>query len=99
MKTILLACSAGVSTSMLVRDMRVAAANKGIDCKIEAKNIRDAKQDLNQVDILLLGPQVKHEMSVIKALAPELPVHVIDMKDYGALNGASILEKALNLLD
>ncbi|MGM9960015.1 MAG: PTS sugar transporter subunit IIB [Allobaculum sp.] len=99
MKTILLACSAGVSTSMLVRDMRVAAADKGMDCKIEAKNIGDAKQDLNTIDILLLSPQVKHEMSVIKSLAPELPVYVIDMKDYGALNSTSILEKALALLD
>lgn len=30
MKKILIACNAGISTSMLVRDMRVVAQNKGV---------------------------------------------------------------------
>lgn len=98
MKTILLACSAGVSTTMLVRDMRIVAKNKGIDCNIYAKNIGEAKRDLDEADVLVLSPQVKHEESIIRALKPELPIYVMEMKDYGALNSANILENALSLL-
>ena len=99
MKTILLACSAGVSTTMLVRDMRVVAKNKGIACEIEAKDVGEAKRMLDHVDLLILSPQVRHEASIIHHLKPELPVYVMEMKDYGALNSEKILENALNLLE
>lgn len=98
MKTILLACSAGVSTTMLVRDMRVVAQDKGIDCDIVAKDIGEAKRSLDHIDLLILSPQVRHEASIIHTLKPELPVYVMEMKDYGALNSAKILENALKTI-
>lgn len=96
---ILIACNAGISTSMLVRDMRVVAQNKGVTCDIDAKDVGEAKRHLDQVDLLILSPQVRHEESIIHSLKPELPVYVMEMKDYGALNSSKILENAMNLLD
>ncbi|MEF1308445.1 PTS sugar transporter subunit IIB, partial [Vibrio owensii] len=39
MKKILLCCSAGMSTSMLVKKMEQAAEKQGIECKIDALSV------------------------------------------------------------
>ncbi len=39
MKNILLVCNAGMSTSILVRNMQNAAKELGVDCHVEAKSL------------------------------------------------------------
>jgi PTS system cellobiose-specific IIB component len=60
-KTIMLVCSAGMSTSLLVTKMQKAAEEKGIDAEIFAVSASDADNNLESknVDVLLLGPQVR----------------------------------------
>ncbi len=60
-KTIMLVCSAGMSTSLLVTKMQKAAEAKGIDSDIFAVSASDADNNLanKDVDVLLLGPQVR----------------------------------------
>ena len=54
MKTILLVCSAGMSTSLLVTKMEAAAKDAGVECKIEEEgghnhqNVRLIRQHLAQ---------------------------------------------------
>ncbi|HDS4830691.1 TPA: PTS sugar transporter subunit IIB, partial [Citrobacter koseri] len=54
----------------------------------------------NEADVILLGPQVRFQKSEIEAVAQgKIPVAVIDMKDYGAMNGKSVLDFVMKLLE
>lgn len=53
----------------------------------------------NAVDVVLLGPQVRFQKPEIEAVAQgKMPVAVIEMKDYGTMNGQAVLEFAMKLL-
>ena len=103
MKTILLVCSAGMSTSLLVTKMEAAAKEKGDDVKIFALPFSDAPRVLEEVDCILLGPQVRFQKAQIEKLIADggydLPCAVIDMKDYGMMNGKAVYETALKLMN
>lgn len=52
-----------------------------------------------EVDVVLLGPQVRFQKPEIEAVAQgKMPVAVIEMKDYGTMNGQAVLEFAMKLL-
>ncbi|KAE9531810.1 PTS sugar transporter subunit IIB [Ursidibacter arcticus] len=103
MKTILLACAAGMSTSLLVTKMKEAAEKQGLEAKIYAVSVSEVDKELeeNRIDVVLLGPQVRYEEAAMREkLAPHsIPVAVINMQDYGMMNGAKVLESALSLLN
>ena len=101
MKTILLVCSAGMSTSLLVTKMEGAAKDAGVECKIFALPFSDAPRVL--VDCILLGPQVRFQKAAIEKLAAgrkagAIPVDVIDMRDYGTMNGKAVFEAAMKMI-
>ncbi|MDO6994226.1 PTS sugar transporter subunit IIB [Brachyspira innocens] len=99
MTKILLLCSAGMSTSMVVKKMKEAAAKRNIDVEIEAVATARFYELLDSYDVFLLGPQVKFQKAEFQAKAKEKnkPLDVIDFKDYGTMNGDKILDFALNL--
>ena len=102
-KTIMLVCSAGMSTSLLVTKMQKAAEAQGLETDIFAVSASEADQQIEtkNVDVLLLGPQVRFMKSQFeKKLANKsIPLDVIDMKDYGMMNGEKVLAMALQLID
>lgn len=102
-KTIMLVCSAGMSTSLLVTKMQKAAEDKGLDAEIFACSSSEADQNLENkpVDVLLLGPQVRFMKGDFeKRLAPKnIPLDVINMSDYGMMNGENVLQQAENLME
>ena len=96
MKQILLVCSAGMSTSLLVTKMEGAAKDAGYDAKIFALPFSDAPRVLEDVDVILLGPQVR-KLAAGRKKGP-IPVEVIDMRDYGTMNGKAVFEMAKKLI-
>ena len=101
-KTIMLVCSAGMSTSLLVTKMQKAAEAKGIDSDIFAVSASDADNNLanKDVDVLLLGPHVRFmKADFEKRLEPKgIPLDVINMADYGMMNGEKVLDQAITLI-
>ncbi|PLR98521.1 PTS sugar transporter subunit IIB [Bacillus sp. T33-2] len=102
-KRILLICSAGMSTSMLMTKMQKCAEERGIDIEVMAIASTTADKFLakEKVDVVLLGPQVKYLRGRYeKSLAKDnIPLAVIDMKDYGKMNGENVLNTALDLIN
>lgn len=98
MKKILLVCNAGMSTSMLVAKMKKAAEKDGIEVSIEANPLSDAKAQIQETDIVLLGPQIRYELDNVRKIAGSTPVEAIDMKDYGMMNGEKVLKHALEVI-
>lgn len=100
MKKILLACNAGMSTSLLVSNMQKYAKEIGVEVMIEAMPVLQAEKSWQDWDIILLGPQVRHVIGKFKETVKEqIPVLVNDMRDYGLMNGKNVLNTALKALE
>lgn len=99
MKKIMLVCSAGMSTSLLVTKMEKASIEMGLETEILACSEAEAKAKYKEVDVILLGPQVRFLLANIKKAVEgtNIPVAVIDSIDYGTMNGEVVLNKAMAL--
>ncbi|MNN63260.1 Oligo-beta-mannoside-specific phosphotransferase enzyme IIB component [compost metagenome] len=97
-KKILLACAGGFSTSMLVEKMKESVSKQGLDIVIDACG-EGAIENYLPVDVVMLGPQLGHaEDSVKNKVGSDIPVTVIDMMDYGMMDGEKVLNTALKLM-
>ena len=102
MKRIYLLCSAGMSTSLVARRMQEVADKHSLP--IEVKAFPDNKIDIIveefHPDIILLGPQVKFKLeeTASKYEPKGIPVAVIDLEDYGKVDGERILKRAIKIL-
>lgn len=92
-------CAAGMSTSMLVEKMRKAAIEKGIEAQINAYPESELSKIVEEIDVALLGPQVKFMLAKAKTICEpkSVPVDVINTMDYGMMKGDNVLEMALKL--
>lgn len=99
MKNILLVCSAGMSTSLLVTKMRQAAAEQGVATEINAIAEAELHTHLSQANVVLLGPQVRFLLGKVREAASPLgiPVEVINSVAYGTMDGKSVLAEACRL--
>lgn len=101
-KTIMLVCSAGMSTSMLVQKMKKSAESRGCDYEIFAVAASEADEQLKKkgLDVILLGPQVQYMKSQFEQKSEKyhIPVDVINMQDYGTFNGEKVLKDAEELI-
>lgn len=97
---IMLACAGGFSTSLLMNKMRDEAKKQGIEVTVNAIGEMSVSEHLDEFDVLLLGPQVRYVLNDIrKIVGPNIPVDVIDMHDYGTMNGANVLNTAINMFN
>jgi len=80
--------------------MNAAAVKNGINATIFAAAEADAKRQFDEVDVVLLGPQVRFLLPKMKeVLEPKgIPVDVISGIDYGMMNGEKVLNQALELM-
>lgn len=96
---ILLVCSAGMSTSMLVNKMRKSAEERNITAQIDAVPESDLKNNLEGLDVILIGPQVRYLEKKIREQADPLgiKVDVINQMAYGMMQGDKVLDQAIEL--
>ena len=92
---ILLICSAGMSTSMMMKRMKEAAAAKHINANIWAVGEGLAKEHIPKADIILLGPQVRYLLQKIEEMAEGKPVMVMGLCSYGNLDKKKVLDNVL----
>lgn len=97
MKKIMLVCSAGMSTSLLVTKMQNAARERDFSVEIFAVPESEASNYMD-IDVVLLGPQVRFLHSKIEKMMGGTPVEVINSIDYGTMNGNKVLNHAIDLM-
>lgn len=97
MRKIVLACMAGLSTSILVSKMREAAKEMGYECEVNAYPISNVEKEGGDADIILLGPQVRLQLESVKG-SVKCPVEVIDMMAYGMMDGKTVVEQVKKTL-
>ena len=101
MVRILLACSAGMSTSLLVSKMEKKAEEKEVEVEIWAVAQDKAMKDMERADVLLVGPQMRFMKRKYEEKAKGLgvPVEIIDPVAYGRVDGEKVLQMALDLAE
>ncbi len=100
MYRIMLCCSAGMSTSLLMRKMQDEAARRGLAVDIAAYSATEFDDRYGDYQVVLLGPQIKYMQATLaeKAASRGVPVAPINMTDYGMQRGDKVLDFALELI-
>lgn len=101
MINILLVCGSGASSGFVSQDMRKSAKARGLDVRIKAVSDSEILDYIEDFDILLIGPHIKHRESEIKEkVAPYgVKTAIIDTKYYAVLDGEGVLNQALALME
>lgn len=96
---ILLVCSGGMSTSLLVQAIKDSATSRGIECEVEAIAASIIGNNLSSGDVILVAPQVRHLYTRIEDIARQkaIPVTLIPPLVYGKVDGTKALELALEI--
>ncbi|MGB6178288.1 PTS sugar transporter subunit IIB [Carnobacterium sp.] len=101
-RVIMLVCSGGMSTSLLAANMVKVADQIHLDVDVFAVPMSDAVDFANKhtVDVLLVGPQIRYMLTDFKnkLASTAIPISVIPMKDYGMMDGKSVLAFADELI-
>lgn len=98
-------CASAMSSSIIVDALRKAAPAVDVDLTVSCyASLRYRTFDFSSVDIVLLAPQVKGQLSDIKKFAaekghPEVPFMVIPMREFGLAKGDAIMKMVLEILD
>ncbi|NTW96518.1 MAG: PTS sugar transporter subunit IIB [Erysipelotrichaceae bacterium] len=93
---VLLICASGLSTSILVNNMRQYAPRED---RIMACSVSELSTYLNDADVILVGPQLRHQIKDIedKAYLTSKIVALMDPKIYSRIDGEGMLEQARSL--
>src|SRR5438270_6587729 len=97
---VLIVCSWGMSTSLLVDSMLEAAAEGNCELSIEALSAGEYVARVDECDVVLIAPQIRHLRKSIGKLAQSVgkPVGLIEPFYYATMNGAAVLEQVLVLI-
>ena len=96
----MLCCSAGMSTSMLVKKMEASAQERGIEVTIKAFGASEFNEQVGSYEVVLLGPQIKYMQTDLQKVADQFGIKVepINMMDYGMQKGDKVLDFALDII-
>lgn len=92
---LILACNAGMSTSMMKRKLLEECEVRGIASTIQAVPVSELDDYVEDADAILLGPQVRYVEAEVKKKVTHIPVIVMDMTDYGSMNGKKVLDRVI----
>lgn len=94
---ILLACSMGLSTSLLIEKLKEEGVKRGLDLEVDAVTYQVVNQFVDTTDILLLGPQIRYLVKKFRDDYGEKisVIEAMDMSDYALLKADKILDEAL----
>lgn len=88
MKKIMLICNAGMSTGLLAKRIEKASANT---LCVEAYGEAEYPEYVDGVDLVLVGPQIRHLIPQIQQ-STSIPVKAIEPQKYGILDGKGVYQ-------
>jgi PTS system cellobiose-specific IIB component len=95
---ILLACGSGASSGFLAQNMRKAAKKKGVEVTVKAVSDTQIEDYLKEIDILLIGPHLKHRFVEIesKVVPHGVIAMLVNQDSYAVLDGEAVLNEVLS---
>ncbi|WP_066025221.1 PTS sugar transporter subunit IIB [Enterococcus mundtii] len=98
-KRILLICTAGITSGLLVKNIQNAANEKGVPLHVYSAPAIVAEQTIQnqQIDGLMIGPQSEYEVERLKDFltVKAVPYKLIRKEDYETFDGESVLADIL----
>lgn len=84
---------------MLVKKMIESSQERNIEAEITAVSEAQLKNHLDNLDVVLIGPQVRYlEKNIRNQLEPKgIKVDIINPMAYGMLQGNKVLDQAIAL--
>jgi len=100
MVRVLIVCSWGMSTSLLVDSLQAAAQAAHLELQVEALSAGEYAAQVDECDVVLIAPQIRHLRKSIEKLAHSLgkPVAMIEPFHYATMNGQAVLEQVMHLV-
>ena len=100
MVRVLIVCSWGMSTSLLVDSLVAAAEEARQELSVEALSAGEYAAKVDACDVVLIAPQIRHLRKSIEKLALSVgkPVAMIEPFHYATMNGQAVLEQILLLV-
>lgn len=98
---VLLVCSGGMSSSMVVKALISEGKKEGMEIISKAVGtIEFQKEVKNGWDCALVAPQIRHKIEEFKVYGIEnnIPIEVIEIKGYTPLGGKYLLIQVKNML-
>lgn len=98
---IVLCCAGGFSTTMLMDSMKKTIKDSKAlnieDFNIIAIPVDVLQSEVEDCDILVIGPQIAHRLEYIKPLIDpyHIPYVIVDQETYGRMDGATVVKMAL----
>lgn len=92
---IIMVCSGGMSSSMIVDAVKKEAAKENFDLEIVAVGTEAFENEIADYDLGLVAPQVRHRLDKFKKVgeAVNKPVDVIDPMGYTPIGAPKILKQ------
>jgi len=98
---ILIVCSGGMSSAIVVKAIEKEAAKTGLVMDIKSVGTGEFAEEIkNGWDIALVAPQVRHRLAFFQEAASgcNVPVVVIPPQGYSPMGGAIVLAEIKKLL-
>lgn len=92
---LILCCNAGMSTSILVKKIEKYCEVIGREISIQAIPIENLKNHIEEIDMVLLGPQIRFKAKEVEELCNKFnkKYDIIPFTLYGTMNEKKILEE------
>ena len=92
---VIMVCSGGMSSSMIVDAVKKEAAKENFDLEIVAVGTEAFENEIADYDLGLVAPQVRHRLDQFKKVgeAVDKPVDVIDPMGYTPIGAPKILKQ------
>jgi PTS system cellobiose-specific IIB component len=94
---VLIVCNGGMSSSILMKKMRIAAEKAEMDVVIEARPNSGLDEEIGKWDVCLLGPQIIYALENVKKILG-IPTASVDTRVYALADGKKALDQAIALI-
>ncbi len=101
MKRVLLVCSGGMSSAIVVKAIENEAKKENFAMELKAIGTTTYEEEMAQNwDVVLVAPQVRHRIDTFKKVAEEfnVPIGLISPQGYSPLGGAKAFAQVKDLL-
>lgn len=99
MYKILLCCTSGLTTSMLVNTMKKEAEVQKIDVMVWTVAASAIELTWADADCILVAPQNVGDLEKVKSVVKtSIPVAAINSGDFSKMNGKAVLEHAIDMI-
>lgn len=101
MTKILLVCSGGMSSAIVVKAIEREATEEGMEVEVKAVGTGQYDEEArNGWDIVLVAPQVRHRLAIFQEVAKELniPIELISPQGYSPLGGKQLMKQIKSML-